>query len=116
MTTEADLQRYLNGLLKAHPDWHERIEALRLMWKLIRETITDCPLPAIGPCDNDTALQMSWTKRNYHISMDIYDKNADGDWFARDREKDVCWSGNLDSVSCLPAELVEHLKTYQQQK
>lgn len=114
MTTEADLQLYLDNLLAAQPDWHERIEALRLIWKLIRDTLTDCPLPSIGPCDNDTALQMSWTKQDYHISMDIYGKNADGDWFARDRDKDVCWSGNLDSVSYLPLDLAEHLKSYKE--
>jgi len=45
-----------------------------------------------------------------------YVKHMGGDWFARDREKDECWSGDIDNVSCLPAELVEHLKAYKETK
>lgn len=112
MTTEADLYLYLDNLLLSRPDLLDAVEALRLIWKLIQDTLGAYPLPSIGPT-NDGSIAMSWRKKNYYISIDILDKDS-WDWYSRDSEDLTNYEGVYD-IS-LPAKLVEHLKLYQAAK
>jgi len=62
---------------------------------------------------SDGGIQMSWTRKEYTISLNIYDKTR-WDWFSRDRVLDISNFEEIDDVICLPASLIVQLKAYQE--
>jgi len=79
--TNEDFELYLTSLLP----WRfsiDHVDAIRELWKELREVAPALPLPVAFPI-GDEALQLSWTRGPYHLSVDVYPTTWD--WFFHDR-------------------------------
>lgn len=109
---ENDLQLYLDNLLVARKDLVSSIEALRLIWKLIQNTVGAFPIPVVYPVD-DGGMGVSWINKGHSLSLDVFSK-TDWNWFRKEQGVNMTEYEEVNGVVCLPTKLIEQLKIYQQ--
>lgn len=80
---------------------------VNLVWNLIRPRVAGM-LPVVMPT-GDGAMQMSWTRNNRHVSVDVYEDHWD--WFFRNRTTDEIDGEDVVKPDSLPGLLATHLKT-----
>ena len=103
---DRDFQSYLNGMSAAGTLSALKRERVRAIWSLVRPHLGGM-LPVAMPT-SDGAMQLSWTRGNRHVSIDVYEDRWD--WFFRDRSTDEVDGGDAADFESLSDAFMDRLE------